>query len=124
MRKIFNAQTLENEAYVGQVGSLNLWNVEVRQLTLVRKGGVYPEALAWLRSSCTTGALHGGSFAHRGDLQGLNSCAGVVRLLLLKAGVNYVNNAVNGEGGLRNIGSDNDLACTWRGRLKNFSLLV
>lgn len=72
--------------------------------------GVQPEALARSRPSCTSRPLVRTRLGNRTDKERLDPDPRVVDLLLREAGVDDVDDAVDRERGLGNVGRDDDLA--------------
>mmetsp|Transcript_45512 Transcript_45512/g.99125 ORF Transcript_45512/g.99125 Transcript_45512/m.99125 type:complete len:321 (+) Transcript_45512:593-1555(+) len=104
MQQIIDANGLQHEHHVSQVGPLNLWCIVVVQLVLVGPFGEEPEAFARLHAPGTASPLVGGGFGARHHNQRLHSCPRIEGVLLAEARIDHKNNVVNGDGRFRNVG--------------------
>ena len=86
--------------------------------------GVVPVAFARAGSAGPTCSLAGRGLGDGGDHQRVHANLAVVHLLLGKAGVHHIVDAVNGERGLSNVGGDDALSRTRGRRVKDPGLLL
>mmetsp|Transcript_80034 Transcript_80034/g.214217 ORF Transcript_80034/g.214217 Transcript_80034/m.214217 type:complete len:283 (-) Transcript_80034:1008-1856(-) len=110
VHQVVDAQLLEGEHHRPQVGPQHLGVGLLLQLLLEGLLRVEPEALAGPRASRTPRALVGRRLGDGRDQQRLDSDARVVHLLLAEAGVDDVDDAVDGERCLGDVGRYHDLA--------------
>lgn len=75
--------------------------------------GVEAETLAGAGTTGTTGPLSSRRAGYRTYQEGFHSYTGIVDFLLGEARVDDVDNTVNGEGGLGDIGADDAFASRW-----------
>lgn len=87
-----------------------------------KRGNDRPVALARASPASPAGPLAGRGLGDGGDHQAVHANLAVVHLLLGKAWVHHIVDAINGQGGLSNVGGDDNLAGARRCRLKNAGL--
>lgn len=108
--EVLDAELLELQDRVGEVGAQDLRVRLLNELLLEGLLRVQPEALSRLGTTGTTGTLLGRGLGDGGDKEGLDADARVVDLLLAEARVDDVDDTVDGEGGFGNVGGDDALA--------------
>mmetsp|Transcript_20473 Transcript_20473/g.61034 ORF Transcript_20473/g.61034 Transcript_20473/m.61034 type:complete len:369 (-) Transcript_20473:525-1631(-) len=108
--QVVDPQLLQGQHHDAEVGPEDLGVGLLRQLRLERLLRVEPETLARLRAAGTPRALRRRGLRHRRNQQGLHSNPGVVDLLLRESGVDDVDDAVDGDGRLRDVRGDDDFA--------------
>ncbi|GIX65042.1 DNA repair endonuclease, putative [Babesia caballi] len=108
--ELLHLERLEQQHDVAEVGAPDLGHVVVEQVVQKRALRVEAVADAGGRPPGAAGALVGARLAHGGDLQAVHADLGVVDLQLAKPAVNHELDAVEGQGGLRDVGRHDDLA--------------
>mmetsp|Transcript_79232 Transcript_79232/g.210411 ORF Transcript_79232/g.210411 Transcript_79232/m.210411 type:complete len:458 (+) Transcript_79232:652-2025(+) len=109
VHEVVDSQLLQRQDHDAEVGSQDLRVCLLGQLCLEGLLRVEPEALPGLRAPGSARPLRGGGLRHRRDEQGLDADPGVVDLLLGKAWIHHVHNAVNGDRRLGDVCRDDDL---------------
>lgn len=104
VHEVVDPELFQLEHHRAEVRSEDLRVRLVLQVLVEAVLRVQPEALAWPRSPRTARTLVGRRAGDGGDEEGLDSDARVVDLLLGEAGVDDVDDAVDCEGGLGDVG--------------------
>mmetsp|Transcript_56637 Transcript_56637/g.123121 ORF Transcript_56637/g.123121 Transcript_56637/m.123121 type:complete len:454 (-) Transcript_56637:502-1863(-) len=119
---VVDAHGLEREHRVAEVGPLDLRHRRRQHLVAERRLRVQPIALAGSRAAGASHALSGRRLRHGGDDEGVHARFRVVDLLLGEAGVDDVEDAVDGERGLGDVGRDDTLPLPRRTRVEDTRL--
>mmetsp|Transcript_38971 Transcript_38971/g.96648 ORF Transcript_38971/g.96648 Transcript_38971/m.96648 type:complete len:337 (+) Transcript_38971:295-1305(+) len=110
MQQVVDAEALEQQHHVAQVGALDLGDHVVLQLVEEGPLGVEPEALARRDAAGASGALVRLRARARRYDQRLDAGAWVVRVHLDEARVDDVDDVVDGDRGLGDVGGQHHLA--------------
>mmetsp|Transcript_26776 Transcript_26776/g.62145 ORF Transcript_26776/g.62145 Transcript_26776/m.62145 type:complete len:382 (+) Transcript_26776:598-1743(+) len=108
-QQVFDTHGLQQKHDIGQIRALDLWNCHCQHLR--HEGTLRVESPTCSRpsSSSTASALVGVCLRNRRHLQAVHTHLWVVDLELAIACVNDILDAIDGQGGLSNIGSHDDL---------------
>jgi hypothetical protein len=124
VHEVVDAQLLQLQHDGGEVGAQNL-RVRLRdQLLLERLLGVEAKALAGPRATGATGALLRAGAADRRDEQRLDAHARIVHFGLAEARIDHIDDAVDRQRRLGDVGGDDDLARAGGRRSKDALLQV
>mmetsp|Transcript_24293 Transcript_24293/g.76457 ORF Transcript_24293/g.76457 Transcript_24293/m.76457 type:complete len:388 (-) Transcript_24293:519-1682(-) len=124
LQQVLDAQGLEQQHHVAEVGALDLRHRVLQHLVPVLPLREEPVALPGPGAPRAPRALvHGGARAGE-HLQGVHAHLGVVHLELRVARVHHIEDPVHREGGLGDVGGDDALAAAVRGLLEDDGLQV
>ena len=124
VNEVVDAQALEQQHHVAQIGALYLGYRVVVELLLVRVECVQAEAFARCDATRSTGSLIGRRLRYGRDDERLHAGACVVGLLLAEARIDDVHDAVDGERRLGDVGGEDDFARVRRSGLEYLDLHV
>lgn len=108
--KIVNAELFQLKNHAAKIASKNLGVGLFDELFVERLLCVEAESFARASTSCAPRSLLSSCLTDGADQQRLNTCTGVIHLLLAEPWVDHIDNTVNGERGLGNVGGDYDFA--------------
>ena len=124
VNEVVDPERFEHQHDGAQIRALDLRDRVVLELVEVRPLGVQSEALARRDAAGAAGALVGTRLRHRRHDQTLHPRARVVRVLLGEAGVDHVDDVVDRDRRLRNVGRQHHLPRARRSGLEDFRLLI
>mmetsp|Transcript_9277 Transcript_9277/g.26396 ORF Transcript_9277/g.26396 Transcript_9277/m.26396 type:complete len:308 (+) Transcript_9277:2524-3447(+) len=124
VQQVVDFQALQQKDHVAKVCPLNLWNVHLQHLILVRVLREHAVTSSWSSTAGPSGALVHTRSAAGKDLESIHSHLWVVHFHFHVATVHDVQDAIHGEGGLRDVRADDAFAYIVRGFLKDLRLEI